>query len=66
MLAITRQPKFRKDAMSPTGHTTKLLLPDGTQIVVAVVSYKSGRVKLSFDMPAAVRLVRDDAVKVTR
>ena len=55
MLVLTRR----------RGEWVHLLCPDGTEIRLVVVSAEGGTVRLAFDAPAEVAIVRDDARRRT-
>ena len=55
MLVLTRR----------RGEWVHLLCPDGTEIRLVVVAAEGGTVRLGFDAPPAVAIVRDDAHRRT-
>lgn len=50
MLVLTRE----------KGSQVYLELPDGSEIVVTLVSFKNGKARVGFDAPASIHIVRSE------
>jgi carbon storage regulator CsrA len=55
MLTITRR----------VGEETTLTLPDGTEIVIVLMTMKRGQARIGISAPLSVRILRHDAIVKT-